>query len=154
MVRAFQAGAMGTPMIRLRSLLGSDLVKIRNDFTEVIYNNKRYIEVPAITPDIAIIHAYAGDHNGNIYYPKHHALDDFSTLPAKSASELFVSVEKIISNDEGRNLVEKGHAVMFSSLDVDYLAEAPKGAWPTGFPPLYASFIVTGTSIYRSNRSR
>ena len=50
-----------------------------------------------------------------------------------------VSVEKIISNEEGRNLVEEGHAVMFSSLDVDYLAEAPRGAWPTGFPPLYAS---------------
>ena len=139
MVRAFQAGAMGTPAILLRSLLGSDLVKLRDDFKEVMYNNKPYIEVPAITADIALIHAYAGDLNGNVYYPKHHALDDFSTLPAKVASELFVSVEKIISNEEGRKLVEEGHAVMFSSLDVDYLAEAPKGAWPTGFPPLYAS---------------
>ena len=50
-----------------------------------------------------------------------------------------MSVERIISIDEGRKLVEEGHTVMFSSLDVDYLAEAPNGAFPTGFPPLYAS---------------
>ncbi len=139
MVKALQAGAMGAPIAMLRSILGSDLVKYRQDFKEVIYNGKSYVEVPAITPDVAIIHAYACDRNGNVFYPKHHALDDFSTLPAKAASELFVSVEKIISNDEGRKLVEDGHAVMFSLLDVDYLAEAPKGAFPTGFPPLYAS---------------
>jgi glutaconate CoA-transferase subunit A len=139
MVRAFQAGAMGTPVTMLRSLLGSDLVTLRDDFKEVIYDGKPYIEVPAINPDIALIHAYAGDQNGNIFYPKIHSLDDFSTLPAKAASELFVSVEKLITNEEGRKLVEDGHVVMFSSLDVDYLAEAPKGAFPTGFPPLYAS---------------
>ncbi|MHA2110340.1 MAG: CoA transferase subunit A [Candidatus Hodarchaeales archaeon] len=138
MVRALQAGAMGTPAIMLRSILGSDFVN-REDFKEVIYNDKPYIEVPAINPDIAIIHAYKGDQNGNVFYPKHHSLDYFSTLPAKAASELFVSVEKIISNEDGRKLVEHGHGVMFSSLDVDYLAEAPKGAFPTGFPPLYAS---------------
>lgn len=139
MVKAFQAGAMGTPTVMLRSILGSDLVKFREDFEEVIYNDKPYIQVPAITTDVAIVHAFQGDRNGNVYYPKHHALDDFSTLPAKAASVLFVSVEKIISNEEGRKLVENGHAVMFSSLDVDYLAEATKGAFPTGFPPLYAS---------------
>ena len=139
MVRAFQAGAMGTPAIMLRSILGSDLVKYRDDFKEVTYEGKTYIEVPAIKPDIALVHAYAGDPAGNVYYPKYHALDDFSTLPAKAASELFVTVEKLITKEEGRKLVEDGHSIMFSSLDVDFLSEAPKGAWPTGFPPLYAS---------------
>ncbi|MHA2341725.1 MAG: CoA-transferase [Candidatus Hodarchaeales archaeon] len=48
MVRALQAGAMGTPAIMLRSILGSDFVN-REDFKEVIYNDKPYIEVPAIS---------------------------------------------------------------------------------------------------------
>ncbi|MHA1995907.1 MAG: CoA transferase subunit A [Candidatus Hodarchaeales archaeon] len=139
MVRAFQAGAMGTPAIMLRSLLGSDLVKLREDFEEVTYGGKEYIQVPAIVPDLAIVHAYAADKNGNVYYPKHHALDEFSTLPAHCAKELFVTVEKVITNEEGRKLIQQGQATMFSSIDTDYVAEAPKGAWPSGFPPFYAS---------------
>ncbi len=139
MVRAFQAGAIGTPAIMLRTLLGSDLVKIRDDFEEVTYKGKMYIQVPAIVPDLAIVHAYAADKNGNVYYPKHHALDEFSTLPAHCAKELFVTVEKIITNEEGRDLIKNGQSTMFSSIDTDYIAEAPRGAWPSGFPPFYAS---------------
>ncbi|MHA1978477.1 MAG: CoA transferase subunit A [Candidatus Hodarchaeales archaeon] len=139
MVRAFQAGAMGSPAIMLRSLLGSDLVQIRQDFEEVTYRGIKYIRVPAIVPDLAIVHAYAADQNGNVYYPKHHALDEFSTLPAQCAKELFVTVERLISNEEGRELVQQGQSTMFSSIDTDYVALAPKGAWPSGFPPFYAS---------------
>ena len=138
MVRAFQAGAIGTPAIMLRSLLGSDLVQLREDFEEVTYQGQKYIQVPAIVPDLAIVHAYAADENGNVYYPKHHALDEFSTLPAQCAKELFVTVEKLITNEEGRKLVQHGQSTMFSSIDTDYVAEAPKGAWPSGFPPFYA----------------
>ncbi len=139
MVRAFQAGAMGTPAIMLRSLLGSDLVKLREDFEEVTYRGMKYIQVPAITPDLAIVHAYAADQNGNVFYPKHHALDEFSTLPAQCAKQLFVSVERMITNEEGRELIQQGQSTMFSSIDVDFVVEAPKGAWPSGFPPFYAS---------------
>ena len=84
MIKGLLAGAMGTPVGILRSILGSDLVKYRKDVKEVSYNGKPYIEVPAITPDVAIVHAYAGDRNGNVFYPKHHALDEFSTYPAKA----------------------------------------------------------------------
>lgn len=138
MVRAFQAGAMGLPVTTVRSLLGSDLVKVRPDFKEVVIQNKKYIQVPALNPDLAIIHAYAADSNGNVYYPKQHILDDFSLLPAFCSKQLFVCVEKMISNQEGREIIEQGHIPMFSYLDVDYIAKTPKGAWPTGFPPEYA----------------
>ncbi len=138
MVRAFEAGAMGIPVVNIRSLLGSDLVKVRSDFQEVIIHGKKYIQVPALNPDLSIIHAYAADRNGNVFYPKQHILDDFSLLPAHCSKVLFVTVEKILSNQEGREIVEKGHIPMFSYIDVDYIAEAPKGAWPTGFPPIYA----------------
>jgi glutaconate CoA-transferase subunit A len=137
MVRAFQAGAMGIPVVPIRSLLGSDLVKVRSDFREVIIDNKKYIEIPALNPDLAIIHAYAADPNGNIFYPSKHILDDFSILPAQCSNELFVTVEKMITNQEGRELVEQGFIPMFPYIEVDYVAEAPRGAWPTGFPPLY-----------------
>jgi glutaconate CoA-transferase subunit A len=138
MVKAFQAGAMGVPVVTIRSLLGSDLVKVRSDFQEVVIHGKKYIQVPALNPDIAIIHAYAADRNGNVYFPKHHILDDFSILPAQCSKVLFVTVEKLISNQEGREIVEQGHLPMFSYLDVDFIAEVPRGAWPTGFPPIYA----------------
>ncbi|MFX0086327.1 MAG: CoA transferase subunit A [Candidatus Hodarchaeota archaeon] len=138
MIRAFQAGALGIPVVAVRSLLGSDLVKIRSDFQEVVIHGKKYIQVPALNPDLAIVHAYAGDQNGNIFYPTQHVLDDFSLLPARCSKVLFVTVEKIISNQEGREIVEQGHLPMFSYLEVDFIAEAARGAWPTGFPPVYA----------------
>jgi len=141
MIRAYQAGALCVPKIAIRSLLGSDLVKVRKDFTEVTIDNKPYVEVPALNPDIAIVHSYAADNNGNIFYPSKVVLEDFSILPALCSKNLFISVEKLISNAEGRELIEKGHSVMFSCLDVDYIVKTPRGAYPTGFPPLYAGEI-------------
>ncbi|MHA1228076.1 MAG: CoA transferase subunit A [Candidatus Hodarchaeales archaeon] len=138
MVRAFQAGAMGVPKVAIRSLLGSDLIKVRKDFNEIEVEGKKYVEIPALNPDLAIVHAYAADNNGNIFYPKYHVLDDFSLLPAFCSKQLLVSVEKKITNQEGRELIEKGQPAMFSYLEVDYVIEAPKGALPTGFPPMYA----------------
>lgn len=139
MIRAYQAGALGAPILHMRSLLGSELVSLRDDFQEVDINGKIYVQIPALTPDLAIVHGWASDHNGNIFYPKNHLLDEFSTLPALCADELLVSVEKLISNEEGRELVEQGHEVMFSSLETNYVIETPRGAWPSGFPPFYAS---------------
>ena len=138
MVRAFQAGALGLPVTHVRSILGTDFVTIRPDFKEVEIDNKKYVQIPSISPDIALIHAYAADTTGNIYYPKFHVLDDFSTLPALSSKELFVTVERIITPQEGRDLLSQGQSLMFSYLDVDYIVHAPRGAFPTGFPPEYA----------------
>ncbi len=135
MVRAFQAGAMGVPFVTIRSLLGSDLVKVREDFHEIDYKGKKYIQIPALSPDLALIHAYAADVNGNIYYQEGHVLDEFSTLPALSSNKLFVTVEKFITEEEGRKINTQ---IMFSYLDVDYIAKAPNGAYPTGFPPIYS----------------
>lgn len=135
MVRAYQAGRMGVPFVPVRSLLGSDLVKIRPDFEEITYQERKFVQIPSIQPDIAIVHAYAADPHGNIYYPKYHILDEFSTLPALCAKTLFVTVEKVITEEEGREVSDR---VMFSYLDVDYIAETPNGALPSGFPPLYA----------------
>ncbi|MHA1972604.1 MAG: CoA transferase subunit A [Candidatus Hodarchaeales archaeon] len=138
MVRAFQAGAMGVPKVAIRSLLGSDLVRVREDFKEVEIEGQKYIEIPALNPDLTIIHAYAADYNGNIFYPNYHVLDDFSLLPAFCSKKLLVSVEKMITNEEGRKIMESGQPSMFSYLEVDYVVVTPKGALPTGFPPLYA----------------
>ncbi|MFW9996428.1 MAG: CoA transferase subunit A [Candidatus Odinarchaeota archaeon] len=135
MVQAFQGGAMGIPLVAIRSLLGSDLVKVRSDFEEVTINGKKYVQIPSLYPDVAVIHAWAADENGNVYYPKYHILDEFSTLPALCSKTLFVSVEEMVSNKEGREMVDQ---VMFSYLDVDHVAVVPKGALPSGFPPLYA----------------
>jgi glutaconate CoA-transferase subunit A len=150
MVRAFQGGAMGLPVVAIRTLLGSDLVKIRLDFEEVTLNGQKYIQVPSIYPDVAIIHAWAADDNGNVYYPKNHILDEFSTLPALCSKTLFVTVEKMVSSEEGRDMIDQ---VMFNYLDVDYLAVAPKGAWPAGFTPLYAADMGHYMSYSGTSRS-
>ncbi|MHA2248048.1 MAG: CoA transferase subunit A [Candidatus Hodarchaeales archaeon] len=136
MIRAFQGGSLGLPHVAIRTILGSDLVRIRPDFEEITFKGKKYVQVPSIYPDIAIIHAYAADPNGNVYYPKNHILDGFSTLPALCSDQLYVTVEKMITIEEARQITNQ---LMFSYLEVDYISEVPKGAWPSGFPPFYAS---------------
>ena len=125
---------MGIPFVAVRTILGSDLLKIRPDFHEINYEGKKYVQVPSIYPDVAIVHAYAADPYGNVYYPEHHILDDFSSLPALCSKTLFVTVEKMIDEKEGREFCDQ---IMFSYLDVDFIAEAPNGAWPSAFPPFY-----------------
>ncbi|UCG03370.1 MAG: CoA transferase subunit A [Candidatus Heimdallarchaeota archaeon] len=150
MIRAFQGGAIGLPFVLIRTILGSDLVKIRPDFEEVTFQGKKYVQVPSIFPDIAIIHAYAADSNGNVYYPKNHILDAFSTLPALCSDQLFVTVEKMITREEAREITDR---LMFSYLDVDYISVVPNGAWPSGFPPFYASdmgHLMTYSGISRN----
>lgn len=150
MIRAFQAGAIGLPNVAIRTILGSDLVKIRPDFEEITFKGKKYVQVPSIFPDIAIIHAYAADSNGNVYYPKNHILDGFSTLPALCSSQLFVTVEKMITSEEARQIPDR---LMFSYLEVDYISEVPRGAWPSGFPPFYAvdmGHMMTYSGISRT----
>ena len=54
----FRAGAMGIPFMPIRSMLGSDVVKLRPDAKEIIcpFTGEKLLLVPALQPDVALIH--------------------------------------------------------------------------------------------------
>jgi glutaconate CoA-transferase subunit A len=67
MVARFQAGAAGLPFLPLRSFLGSDLPRVNGEIREIVcpYTGERLPTVPALHPDVAILHVQRADRFGN-----------------------------------------------------------------------------------------
>ena len=68
MAAAYAAGASGLPFGVLRGYLGSDLPKYNPNikFIECPFTGERLAAVPAIRPDVAVIHAQKADRQGNV----------------------------------------------------------------------------------------
>ena len=67
MVARFMAGASRLPFMHLKTFEGSDLPKYNKSikFIRCPYTGKRLATVPALNPDVAIIHVQRADEEGN-----------------------------------------------------------------------------------------
>lgn len=63
----FRAGAMGVPFMPIRSMLGSDVLKQRPEAKEIDcpFTGEKLLLVPALNPDVALIHVQRCDAYGN-----------------------------------------------------------------------------------------
>lgn len=136
---ALQAGEKGTPFIPIRGLIGSDVLKhrpdwriIQNPFAETAETNDPIVILPAIRPDIALVHARLGDRYGNIWAGQRREI----AILAHASKKTLVTVEAIYDG----NLIEDDKLVggTVSSLYLSAIAHAPKGAWPLELTGRYA----------------
>lgn len=131
---ALQAGEKGLPFTPLRGLIGSDLLRVRPDWT-VIDNpfepGDPIALLPAIRPDVALLHAKLADRDGNVFIGRDREL----MLIAHASRRTLVSVEAITDD----NLLDDEARVgsVLPSMYVDEVALAPRGAWPLGCPDRY-----------------
>jgi glutaconate CoA-transferase, subunit A len=129
-----QAAEKGIPFMPLRGILGSDLIDRRADWRIIdnpFANVDPILLLPALLPDIALFHAPAADRRGNIWIGRRREL----VTMAHAARRTLVSVERIVDEDLlGREATAAG---TLSSLYVDAVAEAPRGAWPLGLAEEY-----------------
>ncbi len=67
MITRLQAGASGLPFLPMNETGAFDLEKVNPNFKRVTdpYSGKSVVVVPALNPDVAIIHAQRADKNGN-----------------------------------------------------------------------------------------
>jgi glutaconate CoA-transferase subunit A len=90
---ALQAGAKGQPFAPLRGLIGSDLLRHRDDY-RVIDNpyasDDPIVVVPAINADVAIFHAARADAEGNVWIGR----DRDRLLAAHAANLVLVTVDE------------------------------------------------------------
>lgn len=123
----FLASAEGIPYHPVASLKGTDILKQENGI-----RLKRFLSeegedifcVPAISPDIAILHAQEGDEFGNV----RHTLGVYADrLIAEASKKVVVSVERLISNEEVRR---EPFRTTIPSYLVDAVVEIPYGAHP------------------------
>jgi len=129
-----QGGEKGIPFMPMRGLIGSDIVKYRDDY-RIIDNpfaeDDPIIALPAIVPDIALFHVSMADRFGNVYVGRNKEL----MIMAHAARKSLVTCERLYDG----NLQDHDElaAATLSDMYVDGVAEAPQGAWPYGVAGLY-----------------
>jgi glutaconate CoA-transferase subunit A len=137
LVGGLRAAAMGIPFLPTRAGLGSELVETSGlREVEDPYTGERYLAVPPIRLDVAFVHAWRADADGNVQlpWPPDH-LADVDVLVARAAATTIVSVEEIV--DREIVAAEPERTKLFG-FEVDLLVEAPGGARPGSVPPCYA----------------
>ena len=131
---ALQASEKGVPFMPLRGLIGSDVLKYRNDWKVIdspFGNDDPIVLLPAIKPDVALIHAPMADAQGNVWIGRQREL---ATM-AHAAARTVATVEKIHDG----NLLDDSvlAAGTLPGFYVESIALANRGAWPLGLPDHY-----------------
>ncbi len=122
----YRAGAMGIPFIPTRAMLGSDLFPRLPDIKEMEcpYTGEKLALVPALNPDVAILHTQRCDPYGNILSEGLPFMDQDIAL---AADKVIITTERIISNDQVRRSPDRTTTPFFC---VDAVVEVPYGSLP------------------------
>jgi len=121
----YRAAAMGIPFLPTLSMLGSDLLGRAGARTMTCpFTGETLCLVPALFPDVAVIHAHRSDCFGNAQIDGYPHMD--ADLAA-AASTVILSAEEIISTDEIRRTADRTVIPFFA---VDAVVEAPFGSYP------------------------
>ncbi len=134
---ALQAGEKGIPFMPLRGLIGSDILTHRADY-KIVDNpvapaglKDLIVLIPAIRPDVALIHAPLADREGNLWVGRDHEL----RILAHAAKRTVATVEQVV--EDNLNADPLRAAGLIPALYVDEVALAPRGALPRGMTGLY-----------------
>ncbi len=122
----FRAGGMGIPFIPARSMMGSDLVTRLPGLKEMNcpYTGEKLSLIPALNPDVAILHVQRCDPYGNV---QSSGLPFMDNDIAMAAAKVIVTTERIISNDQVRRAPDRTNIPFFC---VDAVVEVPYGCLP------------------------
>ena len=125
MVQAYSAGAAGLPFGILRGFFGTDLPKVNDQIKSVTcpFTGELVAAVPAIRPDVTVIHAQKADRKGNVLIWGIVGVQKEAVLAAKRA---IVTVEEIVDR-----LDPLPNACVLPSWVVSAVCLVPGGAYPS-----------------------
>jgi glutaconate CoA-transferase subunit A len=146
MTLRFAAGAMGVPFLPTRSSLGTDIVAkwgfpesmrltdsrlpdkklfvLENPFGQWA-DVSSVVLVPAINPDVTIIHVQTADYQGTARIK---GLTFADVEQAKSSKYLIITCENLVDVEVLREDPDQNHIPFFN---VDAVVHVPHGAYPT-----------------------
>ena len=130
----FQAAAMGIPFLPVRTLGGTDTFQ-RSAAKTVLcpYTDKPLTVVPALWPDVAVIHVHEADVFGNCRI-RGTSVSDWHL--ARAAKRLIISCERVIETEQIR---QDPTATTIPYYCVDAVCEVPFGSYPGNMPYEYYS---------------
>jgi glutaconate CoA-transferase subunit A len=126
MANAYAAGAAGLPFAVFRGYVGADLPKVNPNIRAVTcpFTGETLAAVPALRPDVTVIHALKADRAGNVLIEGILGVQKEAVLAAKRA---LVTVEEIVEEFGPRS----PNAVILPSWTVATVAHVPGGAHPS-----------------------
>lgn len=132
-VQQLRASASGLPFLPVRSIRGTGFEALHSEYVRMTcpYTGEELLLLPALQPDVALIHAQYGDLHGNLRIEGPPVAD---ILSARAAKKVIATVERIVSNEELQAL--GGASIPY--FYVAAVAEVPFGAHPTACYPMYA----------------
>jgi glutaconate CoA-transferase, subunit A len=142
-------GAMGVPFLPTRTLLGTDTLRYSGaKVVEDPFTGKTICLVPALNPDVALIHAHQADVHGNA------RVLGASTAPleqAMASKKVIVQTEELIEPEEIRR--HPGQTTI-PYYFVDAVVHVPFGAYPGTCPGVYVADTPCLTEAIQALDSR
>ncbi|HEU0224980.1 MAG TPA: CoA-transferase [Steroidobacteraceae bacterium] len=125
MAAAYRAGAARLPFGMLRGYIGTDLPQHNPRVRGVRcpYTGEELAAVPAINPDVTILHAQRADRRGNVAIT---GITGAAREAALAAARLLVTVEEIVEE-----LPPAMNGVVLPHFVVTAVSHCPGGAWPS-----------------------
>jgi len=133
LVAGLRAAAYGVPFQPVGGVHGSDLAALNGwrRMPDPYGSGKEVYVIPAISPDIAVIHANEVDEQGNARVLGSPFWDHPLTRAAK---RVLVTAERLAPSEA---LAAQPELTLVPGFMVEAVAVVPRGAWPGSMHPLY-----------------
>lgn len=125
MAAAFTAGASNLPFGMLRGYIGTDLPSRNPNIRRVScpFSGTTLAAVPAINPDVTILHAQCADRDGNVSIA---GISGVALEAAMAARKVIVTVEELVDS-----LVPAMNSILLPHWIVSAVSVCPGGAYPS-----------------------
>jgi glutaconate CoA-transferase, subunit A len=147
MAHAYAAGAAGMPSAFFRGYRGSDLARVNPNikFVACPFTQEELASVPALRPDVTIVHAQKADRAGNVLIEGIIGVQKEAVLAARRA---IATVEEIVDDLSGVGT----NATILPSWTLGAIVAVPGGAHPSyahGYYDRDNAFYVAWDAISR-----
>jgi glutaconate CoA-transferase subunit A len=131
LLQQLRAAEYGLPFMPVRGVAGTGILELHPEYGEVTcpFSGERLVAVPALAPDVALIHGVCADRRGNVHLARPLVLDERF---ANASTRVIVTVETLTDTDD-----VTAAGVVLPAFLVDAVVEAPLGAHPTSCYPHY-----------------
>lgn len=147
------AGSMGMPFVPVKDMAGSDLMNVKSFMGDGKYkviqspfDGSPTVLVPALNPDVAIIHVQQADENGNAQM---WGIGGDCKYGANAAKKVIVSCERIVSRE---TIGKDPSRTIVPDFKVVAVVEEPFGAHP-GYTPGFYDADFTFNNLYKTASS-
>jgi glutaconate CoA-transferase subunit A len=121
----YRAAAMGVSFLPSLTMLGSGLMDVGGSKTiDCPYTGEKLLAVPALFPDVAMLHVHRADRFGNCQIDGYPHMD---ADIARAAATVLITAEEIVPEEEIRLHPDR---TVIPGFIVDALVHVPYGSYP------------------------